>query len=400
MKRYSLALLLIVVLLIGLLSGCGGDKETIKATQAEAKIGLNLELTGPLAYYGEGTLNGMTMAVDEINQAGGINGMKINLIVTDNKSDPVRAAYLQNRLLTRDGAITTVGPSTSFNFIETIPAAMENRIPTIASHSTADEVTVDRNGNVYAYVFRTTFNDSFQGTTMANFALNNLGARRAVTIEEQNNVYSEGLVRSFTRAFEEGGGTIASSKIYQKGDKDFESMLNEIKQEEYDVIFLPAYFQEAGLIIKQARDAGITQPILATDAVDTPVLLEIAGPSALNNVYLTTDFSSLNTDPKVQNFIADFKKKFGTEPISSDARGYDTAYFIADAIERTGSLDPQVLTDAYATTENFNGVTGTFSMGPEHNPIKSILVIGLVNGVPTTSVEVQPQPQPQPQPQQ
>lgn len=390
MKKRFLALLWIFLLTSGLLSGCDANKvETINDAQ-EAKIGLNLELTGPLAYYGEGTLNGITMATDEINQAGGINGIKLNLIVADNKSDPVRAAYLQNRLLTRDRAITTVGPSTSFNFIETIPAAMENKISTIASHSTNDQITVSPDGTIYEYVFRTTFNDSFQGNAMANFALNNLGARKAVTIKEQNNVYSEGLVKSFTNAFEGGGGTIVSNESYQKGDRDFSNIVNTIKQEDYDVIFLPAYFQEAGLLIKQIRDAGIQKPILGTDAVDTPVLLEIAGPQPLNNVYLTTDFSSLNQDPKVQTFIANYKKKFGTEPISSDARGYDTAYFIADAIRRTGSTDPQALTNAYATTENFNGVTGTFSMGKDHNPIKSILVIGLVNGIPTTSVEVKP----------
>lgn len=393
MKRRFLALLGIFLLTSGLLSGCDANKDVISDAQEEAKIGLNLELTGPLAYYGEGTLNGITMAVDEINQAGGINGIKLNLVVADNKSDPVRAAYLQNRLLTRDHAVTTVGPSTSFNFIETIPAAMENKIPTIASHSTNDQITVSPDGTVYEYVFRTTFNDSSQGNAMANFALNNLGARKAVTIKEQNNVYSEGLVKSFTSAFEAGGGTIVSNEAYQKGDKNFNDIVNKIKEEDYDVIFLPAYFQEAGLIIKQIRDAGIQKPILGTDAVDTPILLEIAGPQPLNNVYLTTDFSSINQDPQVQTFIANYKKRFGKDPISSDARGYDTGYFIADAIRRAGSIEPQALTNAYATTEDFNGVTGTFSMGKDHNPIKSILVLGLVNGIPTTSVEVKTQAQ-------
>lgn len=391
MKK-RLVLLLALVLVVGSLAGCGGAKEEKSGDAAkEVKIGINYELTGAVATYGEASVDGILMAFDEINAAGGINGMKIVPVKVDNKSDAAEATSLATRLMTQEGVVACLGPATSGNYMATIPVAMGNSIPIISASATADQgVTVDASGKVNDYVFRLCFNDSFQGITMANFASQNLKAKTAVIIQDNSSDYAKGLAKNFKETFTAAGGTIVAEEGYVAKDKDFNAILTSIKGKKFDVIFLPGYYQEAGLIIKQARDLGITQPVLGADGFDSPVLLELAGAAALNDVYFSNHYSSLDQDPKVQDFIAAFKEKYGTEPNAFHALGYDLGKFIADAITRANSTDPAAIKDALASTENFAGVTGTFSMGKDHNPIKSAVVIGLKDGVQATSVKVEP----------
>ena len=390
MKKY-LALVLALVLVIGSLAACGGGAAEEPGEATEVKIGINYELTGGVASYGEASVNGIMMAFDEINAAGGINGMTIVPVTLDNKSDAAEATALATRLMVQEGVVAALGPATSGNFMATIPVAMGNSIPIISASATADEgVTVDASGNVNEFVFRLCFNDSFQGVTMANFAASNLSAKNAVIIQDNSSDYAKGLAKNFIETFEAAGGTIVAQEGYVAKDKDFNAILTSIKGKDFDVIFLPGYYQEAGLVIKQARDLGIDVPVLGADGFDSPVLLELAGAAALNDVYFSNHYSSLDQDPMVQDFIAAYTEKYGVEPNAFNALGYDLGKYIADAIARAGSTDPVAIKDALKATENFAGVTGTFSMGEDHNPIKSIVVIGLENGVQATSVKVDP----------
>jgi branched-chain amino acid transport system substrate-binding protein len=327
MKK-TLVLLLALILVVGSFTACGGGNDTGGADATEVKIGVNYELTGAVATYGEASTDGILMAFEEINAAGGINGLTIVPVTVDNKSDAAEATSLATRLMTQEGVVACLGPATSGNFQATIPVAMGNGIPIISASATADEgVTVDANGNVNDYVFRLCFNDSFQGVTMANFASSNLGAKTAVIIQDNSSDYAKGLAKNFKSTFTEAGGTIVAEEGYLAKDKDFNAILTSIRGKDFDVIFLPGYYQEAGLIIKQARDLGITAPILGADGFDSPVLLELAGPEALNNVYFSNHYSSLDQDPLVQDFIAAFKDKYGTEPNAFHALGYDLGKF-------------------------------------------------------------------------
>lgn len=384
--------MLALALVVGSFAGCGGDKEASEGDAKEVKIGLNYELTGPVASYGEASVQGILMAFDEINEAGGINGMKIVPVKVDNKSDAAEATSLATRLMTQENIVACLGPATSGNYQATIPEAMGNGIPIISASATADDgVTVDKNGTVNDYVFRLCFNDSFQGITMANFASDNLKAKKAVVIKDTSSDYAKGLAENFITTFKKSGGEIVAEEGYVSKDKDFKAILTKIASKDFDVIFLPGYYQEAGLVIKQARELGIDAPVLGADGFDSPVLLELAGADALNNVYFSNHYSSLDQDPLVQNFITAYKEKNdGAEPGAFQALGYDLGKFIADAIKRAGSDDPEAIKDALAATKDFAGVTGSFSMGKDHNPIKSIVVIGLENGVQATSVKVDP----------
>jgi len=390
MKKY-LALVLALVLVIGSLAACGGGAAEEPGEATEVKIGINYELTGGVASYGEASVNGIMMACDEINAAGGINGMTIVPVTLDNKSDAAEATALATRLMVQEGVVAALGPATSGTFMATIPVAMGNSIPIISASATADEgVTVDASGNVNEFVFRLCFNDSFQGVTMANFAASNLSAKNAVIIQDNSSDYAKGLAKNFIETFEAAGGTIVAQEGYVAKDKDFNAILTSIKGKDFDVIFLPGYYQEAGLVIKQARDLGIDVPVLGADGFDSPVLLELAGEAALNDVYFSNHYSSLDQDPMVQDFIAAYTEKYGVEPNAFNALGYDLGKYIAAAIATAGSTYPFAIKDALKATENFAGVTGTFSMGEDHNPIKSIVVIGLENGVQATSVKVDP----------
>lgn len=383
MKR--LIIILAIIMIVGIFAGCSKQNA---ADADEIRIGLNYELSGDNATYGNSSVEGIELAVEQINAEGGINGKKIKLIKYDNKSEPAEATTLATRLMTQDGVIAVLGPATSGAFKATIPVAIQNKIPVASGSATADDVTVDSSG-VKEYAFRICYSDSYQGTAMANFALNNLSAKKAVIIMDSSSDYGKGLAENFTKTFEEGGGSIVAQEAYVAKDTDFNAILTKIKGEEFDVIFIPGYYNEAGLIIKQARAQGIDVPILGADGFDSPVLLELAGADALNNVYFSNHYSSLDENPVVVEFIEQFKAKYNKEPDAFNALGYDLARFVADAISRAEKLDGGSVKKALEETTDFEGVTGTFSIDENHNVIKDIIVIELKDGVQHSSIRVE-----------
>jgi branched-chain amino acid transport system substrate-binding protein len=367
---------------MALLAGCATTPKGPEVT--EIKIGINYELSGDVATYGQDSVKGIKMAVDMVNAAGGINGKTIKLVEADNKSDKAEATTLATRLMTQDKVIAVIGPATSGAFKATIPVANDNKVPVISGSATADDVTVDASG-VKEYAFRTCFNDSFQGTAMANFAKDKLSAKSAVIIGDISSDYAKGLADSFKKTFTAGGGSIVGEEGFSAGETDFNAILTRIRAMQFDVIYLPGYYQEAGLIIKAARELGITAPVLGADGFDSPVLVQLGGTAALNDVYFTNHYSSLDQDPMVLKFIEDFKTKFGEEPNAFHALGYDTAMFVIDAIKRADALTGEAVKNALASTKDFKAVTGTLSVDENHNPVKAIVVIGLKDGVQSTT---------------
>lgn len=371
---------------MALLAGCSGGGGNA-ATGDTIKVGLNYELSGAVATYGQASVQGIEMAVDEINAAGGVKGKKIELVKYDNKSEPAEATTLATKLMTSDRVVTVIGPATSGSFKAQVPVAIKNKIPVVSGSATADDVTVDAQG-VKEYAFRTCFNDSYQGTAMANFATKKLSAKRALVYADNSSDYAKGLAANFKKTFTDAGGQIVGEEAYTTGDTDFNATLTRIKGQQFDVLYVPGYYQEASLLIKAARGLGINQPILGGDGYDSPVLLQQAGASALNNVYFTNHYSALDKDPKVTEFIAAYKKKYNADPNAFNALGYDTAKFVADAANRAATIDGPGIKDAMASTKDFPAVTGTLSIDANHNPVKAIVVVGLKNGQQATSEKV------------
>lgn len=388
--RKIVSILLAACLTLPVFAGCGQKPGNSGDGQANAdgiKIGINYELSGKVATYGQSSVDGIMMAIDEINAAGGVKGKKLVPVRYDNKSEPAEAITLANKLISQDKVLAILGPATSGSFKSEVSVAEKNKVPVISGSATADDVTVDAAG-LKNYAFRICYTDSFQGTAMANFASKNLSAKSAVIIKDNSSDYAKGLAENFSKTFKAAGGSIVGEEAYVSKDNDFNAILTKIKGLKFDVIYLPGYYEEAGLIIKQARALGINAPILGADGFDSPSLVELAGAKALTNVYFSNHYSSLDKDPKVTAFIEAFKKKYNKEPDAFNALGYDLAKFLADAISRSETVDRETLTKALASTKDFVGVTGSFSIDEKHNPVKSIVVIGLENGVQANAVKV------------
>jgi branched-chain amino acid transport system substrate-binding protein len=379
-----LALLLSLALVI---SGCGGDDagtgDDGATTGDTIKVGVNYELSGAVATYGADSLEGFQMAIDEINEAGGVLGKQIELIVKDNKSDPAEATAAAEVLMTQDKVVASVGPATSGNFRAVIPVAEANGIPVISSSATADDdITVDKNGNVRGFVFRTCFTDSFQGRVMANYGTEKLDAKTAVIFADNASDYAKGLAANFKDQFESNGGTIVDDLAYVAGDKDFNAVLTSLKAKDFDVIFVPGYYEEVGLIIKQARELGIDQPILGGDGFSSSDLVPLAGAENVNDVYFSDHSSPLVESAELDAFIEKYAAlNNGAEPNTAFVMmGYDMGMYLADAITRAGSTDSAAIAQALSSTTSFSGVTGKFSVDENHNAVKSAVVIKLEKG--------------------
>lgn len=368
MKKY-LSLMTAVLVGATLFAGC---KKQDAANSDTIKIGLNYELSGQVASYGTSLADGIELAFEEINNGGGVLDKKLEAVKMDNKSETQESANIATKLATKENVVLILGAATSGNTKAAVPVATKYKVPMVSASATADDVTVDKNGNVRDYIFKTCFSDSFQGVIMAKFAGEDLGAKKAAMLVDTTSDYSKGLADSFKSSYT---GEIVAEEAYKSKDTDFKAVLTNIKSKNPDVLFLPGYYEEVGLIVKQARELGLDVPVLGGDGYDSPKLLELAGKDALNKVYYTNHYSSQDTAENVTKFREAFKKKYNKEPDAFNALGYDLGYLAADAIKRAGKADTEAIKEALAATKDFKGVTGTLSMDEKHNPVKAITIL-------------------------
>lgn len=386
-KRKLASIFLSLSLAAGVMAGCGGSNESSGGGDGGSedkggtiKIGANLELSGQVASYGSSIAQGLELAIEEINKEG-IDGKKIELVKVDNKSEASEATNGALKLISQDKVAAIVGAATSGNTKAQIQIAQDNKIPIITPTGTAEDITVS-DGKLNDYVFRTCFIDPFQGEVAANFAANELKVKSAAIYIDSASDYSKGLAKSFKEVFEKNGGQIVAEEAYVAKDTDFRATLTRIKSAKPDFVFIPGYYEEVGLIVKQARELGIDAPLMGADGWDSPKLVEVAGGSALNNTYLTNHYSSGNTeDQKVQEFVKAFEAKYdGKTPDAFNALGYDTAYFLADAIKRAGSAEPEKIKEELAKTADLTLVSGNFTVDENHNPVKSATILEYKDG--------------------
>ena len=225
---------------------------------------------------------------------------------------------------------------------------------------------------------------------MANFASKELKFTKAAILRDNSSDYSKGLTKAFSETFLALGGTVVKEEAYQAKDTDFKTLLTSIKASNPEVLFVPGYYEEVGLIVKQARELGLNVPVLGADGFDSPKLLEIAGKEALENVYYSNHYTSSDSSPDVVKFKTDYNKANGADPDAFNALGYDMAYLVADALKRAGSADREALKTALAATKDFKGITGTLSMDEFHNPIKAVTILKVTDGVPTYFMKQEP----------
>ena len=342
---------------------CGGSGSST------IKIGGVAPLSGGVAVYGVECKNGIDLAIEEINAAGGINGKTLEFICEDDEGDPAKSVNAYKKLVTNDGVEYVIGSLTSGCTIALTNLAQNQKILQIAPAATATAVTDAGN-----YIFRACFIDPFQGRVGGKFAFENLSAKKAAILYDIGNDYSVGLTENFESEFTKLGGSIVSKESYATGDKDFNAQLTKIKAAKPDVVYLPDYYGTVALIAKQLRAQGIDTPIVGADGWDG--LTENAGDEVLNGYY-SNHYAEDSDSPAVQKFVSSFKAKYNKSPNSFAALGYDSVYMLKDAILKAGTTDGEKVRAAFETTDG-DYVTGHITFDEKRNPVKSAVMIQLV----------------------
>jgi branched-chain amino acid transport system substrate-binding protein len=330
-------------------------------------VGMYGSLTGDGASFGISSREGTELAVDEVNAAGGLlGGRRIQLLVEDDQSLPEPATSAVTKLITQDRVIAVLGEVASRRSLAAAPVAQRYQVPMITPSSTNERVTA-----VGDYIFRVCFIDPFQGEVLAKFAYNDLKARRVAILRDTQQDYSVGLTDSIVKHFTGLGGEVLDPVSYSTGDADFKAILTRVRSQKPDAIFATGYYPEAAIIVRQARELGLTMPILGGDGWVGDALKN--GREALNNTFISNHYSGDNPSPVVQNFVKAYRERFGRDPDSIAALAYDSVKVLADAITRAGSTEGAKLRDALAAA-NVAGVTGQLRMNPQRNVDKPAVI--------------------------
>jgi branched-chain amino acid transport system substrate-binding protein len=373
--RRSAAWVTVVTAAAMAFAACERRSDSGAASTGDIVVGLYASLTGDGASFGQSSREGAELAVAEINAAGGLlGGRRITMLVEDDQSKPEEASSAVTKLVTQDRAVAIIGEVASRRTLAAAPVAQRYQVPLITPASTNERVTA-----VGDYIFRVCFIDPFQGEVLAKFAYNDLKARKVAVLKDIQQDYSVGLTESIVKNFQALGGTVSEPVSYSSGDADFRAVLTKIRAERPDAVFATGYYSEAAIIVRQARELGMTMPILGGDGwVGDPLR---NGREALKNTYISNHYSGDNPAPVVQNFVKAYREKFGREPDSIAALGYDAIKVLADAITRANTTAGAALRDAIAKTD-VEGVTGQLKMNSRRDVDKPAVIqeVTYVNG--------------------
>ena len=367
MRRFLRAAVLLGALAAGSCAAPKGPERGIR-------IGFYGSLTGTTATFGQSGKHGATLAVEEINAAGGVLGDTLVLLSEDDRSESAEAASAVSKLISRDHVIALVGEAASSRTLAAAPIAQRDGVPMVTPSSTNPQVT-----RVGDYIFRACFTDDFQGESLARFAADSLRARTASLLVDVRSDYSVGLAEAFRKGFLRRGGRIAAEQRYSEGDTDFSGQLTQLRGAAADVLFVPGYYTEVGLIARQKKALAVPGALLGGDGWDSPKLFEIGG-DALEGACFGTNYSSADPSPDVRRFTGLYRGRYGADPDSVAALTYDSVKLLADALKRAGDTSGPRLKEALASTKDFAGVTGTFSFDAGRNPVKSITILRVEGG--------------------
>ena len=359
----NLTKLLVAMTAIALVSAC------TKKTTNEIVVGHFGSMTGSDATFGQSTDDGIRLALDEANAAGGINGKKIKLITMDDQGKAEEAAAVVTRLIEQEKVVALLGEVASSRSLAAAPIAQAKKVPMITPSSTNPKVT-----EVGDHIFRVCFIDPFQGTVMAKFATENLKAKKVAILREVSSDYSMGLADFFTQKLKELGGEVVADLSYQNQDVDFKAQLTQIKSKNAEAIFIPGYYTQVGLIARQARELGISAPLMGGDGWDSPKLSEIGG-KAVDGGYFSNHYSTESTDPAAVEFMKKFKEKYKKDPDGLSAAGYDAARVLVQAMKNAPEVTTAAIRNEIAKIKNFAGATGNITINEQRNATKSAVVV-------------------------
>ncbi len=365
-KKLLVIIGIIVILALVLVAVFSGRRES-----DTIKIGTIMSMSGVVSAYGIQTRDAIQMAIDEINAKGGVLGKKVELIAEDDEKNPEKTMNALIKLATKDKVAAIIGALTSDCTLAITKEAQQRNVLLITPTSTNDRVT--EAGDL---IFRSCFKDSFQGSIVAQFAIETLGAQKAAILYDMNNDYSTGLTKAFQDTFESLGGRMVAIESYAGGDKDFNAQITKIKAAAPDVLFIPDYYNTISLVIKQVRNQGLNVTMLGADGWDE--LTGQAGDEAIGS-YFSNHYSPDADDPDVQEFVRKYRSRYNVTPNALAVLGYDATYILLEAIERAGTTDPQKVKVAMMQTDR-KFVTGHIKFDEQRNPVKSVTMLKIVKG--------------------
>ncbi len=376
-ERLRLVVTFLLWLLLPILFSCGKKPET---GTVEIRIGFYGPLTGNMASFGRQTKQGIDLAISEANKTG--KGPRILLFSEDDRGNPEEAQSAVTKLITKYRVMAILGEPSSSGSLAGAPVCQRNGVPMVTPTATNPKVT-----EAGDCIFRVCWIDPFQGEVMARFGVSNIKAKRFGILFDVSSDYSTGLSEVFENTVRQLGGEIVKRASYSLGDTDFSAQLTAIHVFQPDAIYVPGYYNEAGLIVLQARKMGITSVLLGGDGWDSPSLWEVAG-EALDNAYFCTHF--FPGDPNSQSFVPSFQKQYGEIPSAGGALGYDAANLLLQAIRSAGKLEPSHIRNAIADIRDFKGVTGTIRFDSKRNAVKPAIVLRLDRGKASLAERISP----------
>ena len=350
------------------------------------KIGVYEPMTGQNAYGGQLTVNGIKLAHEEAPE---VLGKKVELIIVDNKSDKVESANAVKRLIDKEKVVAIIGSYGSSLSMAGGEVAEKSKIPVITDSATNPLVTQGKK-----YYFRMCFIDPYQGAAAASYAYDNLGARKAALLLDVAQDYSVGLGKFFKDSFGKKGGTVLPSYKYQSGDQDFTAQLTDLISKGADFLFIPSYFAEGAIVMKQARELGFKGNIMGGDAMDNPDIVKIGGDAAEGFSYTTFPYAPEMPDmnPVAKKFTKLWNEKYPDEaPNANSALGYDCYMFVRDMIEKAGTTDSEKLTAAFASAKDWIGATGSTTINETHDAEKPVGVKTIKNGKQVYVASIKPE---------
>lgn len=376
MRNFRVALVA-MLLVAAMVAGCGGSAP--KAADV-IKIGHAVALTGDSSMWGQAEKNALEMEIEKINKAGGVLGKKIQLIAYDTRADATEAVNVTKRLVSQDKVSAIIGPGQSGVAIAMTSVTEPGKVPFLATTATNPKVTIDdKTQKVREYAFRTCFIDPFQGTVAAQFAVKDLKAKTAAVIYDVGSDYSSFLGKYFVEEFNKQKGNIVANEAFRSNELDFRAILGKVKQANPDVVFVPTMQKEAALILKQARDLGITAKFVGGDGWGSPDLVTLGGSAVEGSFFVNL---ASNDDPDIQNFIKDYKAKFNQEPVlPNPVMAIDGLMAVVEAIKKANSTDPVKITEQLVKIKDLQVLTGKLTIDPAtHNPLNKPAVIQEIKG--------------------
>ncbi|MHC1782046.1 MAG: ABC transporter substrate-binding protein [Anaerolineaceae bacterium] len=374
MKKAALCFGLILILSL-VLTACGG------AGQANTiKVGVVAELTGDIPAVGASCKNAAEMAVQQINDAGGLDvggtKYKVELFVEDNAGKADQSASSAQKLITQQNVVAIIGPNASRYAIPASEIAESSKVVLISPWSTNPKTTLNaKDDSPKKYVFRAAFIDPFQGRVVAKFALDNLKATKAAVLYDVASDYNKGIAEFFKQTYEESGGTVVAFETYTTGDKDFSAQLTKIKEAAPEVIFLPNYYSEVPLQVQQAHRLGIDVPFLGSDSWGSAELITLCGTDC-EGYYFSTHYAADAATPVATKFIDAYKAKYGVTPDDVAALTFDSFGLLWTALQNAGKVDREAVREAMAKIPSYEGVTGNMSfVEGSGDPIKSAVIL-------------------------